>query len=324
MAETSEQSTRESVGEGGRGRAVLARYQGWIRAASGLLIVIAVVLLIRALPTRQLFEPVQAWIDSLGVWGPLALGVIYLVAALLLIPGSILTLAAGALYGLVLGTVIASLASTTAAAIAFLIARYLAREKVRRKIARSAKLAEVDRAIGEQGWKIVAMLRLSPAIPFNLQNYLYGVTAIGFWTCVLVSWVSMLPGTFLYVYLGSLGRTAAVDAETSTAEWVARIVGLVATVGVTAYLTWLARSAMARQTEIAETDADAKEPRVRESDTVPDGDSESRGDRESSGKTVGLAAAAIVLMALAIWGTLRADAVRDYVEDVIGLPSQHR
>jgi uncharacterized membrane protein YdjX (TVP38/TMEM64 family) len=111
-----------------------------------------------------------------------------------------------------------SVAYTTAAALAFLISRHVARDRVRRKVEVSPKLAAVDEAIGEQGWKIGALLRLSPAVPFSLQNYLYGVTGVRFWPAVLASWVAMLPGTFMYVYLGSLGKTAAAGRDTSAAE----------------------------------------------------------------------------------------------------------
>jgi uncharacterized membrane protein YdjX (TVP38/TMEM64 family) len=181
---------------------------------------------------------------------PLLPGGVYVVATLLFIPGSLLTLAAGTLYGLVLGTVVVSLASTTGAALAFLIARYAARDRVRPIMEQSPKLAAVDEAIGLQGWKIVALLRLSPAVPFNLQNYLYGATAIRFWPCVLVSWIAMLPGTFMYVYIGSLGHSLAAGRPTMPAEWVLRGVGLLATVVVTAYVARLARDAIQQRTSI--------------------------------------------------------------------------
>lgn len=235
-------------------KTALARRAAVIRWVLVVLILIAIVLLTRALPTQGVLESMQGWIDSLGFWGPLALGLIYVVAVLLFIPGSILTLAAGAIYGLVWGTVIVSLASTTAAALAFLIARYVARDKVRRRVEQSPKLAAVDEAIGEQGWKIVALLRLSLAVPFSLQNYLYGVTAIRFWPCVVASWVAMLPGTLLYVYLGSLGKTAAAGGEISMAEWAAWGVGLAAAIAVTVYIARLARNAIERRTHIEDTD----------------------------------------------------------------------
>ncbi len=159
---------------------LLRRRAGPIRWVALAIVLISLMVIARLLMTEQLLQTIEARIEKLGVWGPLALYAIYVIASLLLFPGSVITLIAGAVYGLAWGMVIVSAASTTVAALAFLIARYAARDRVRRTIERSPQLEALDRAIGEQGWKIVALLRLSPAIPFNLQNYLYGVTAIGF------------------------------------------------------------------------------------------------------------------------------------------------
>jgi uncharacterized membrane protein YdjX (TVP38/TMEM64 family) len=180
------------------------------------------------------------------------LGLIYVSATLLFFPAWIITVAAGAVYGLLVGTATVSVASTTAAALAFLIARYLARERVYERIKESPKLAAVDEAIGREGWKIVALLRLSPAVPFNLQNYLYGVTAVRFWPCVLASWIAMLPGTFLYVYLGSVGAAATGDRDPGYWEWALHGVGLLATIGVTVYITRVARRAIDKTTRISQ------------------------------------------------------------------------
>lgn len=221
-----------------------------IRSISIAVMLVAVVFLMRMLPMEHALGVLRNGIDSLGIWGPLALGGLYILATLLFIPGWLLTLAAGALYGLALGTVIVSASSTIGAALAFLVARYFARGHVRHLLGKSPKLLAVDEAIGQQGWKIVALLRLSPAVPFNLQNYLYGVTAIRFWPCVLVSWIFMLPGTFMYVYMGSLGHAFAAGRDISLAEWALRGVGLLATVGVTVYIARLARNAIQQHTSI--------------------------------------------------------------------------
>lgn len=303
----------------------LARHATLIRWVSVAIILIAVMLLMRALPTQQVLKSAQGWIDSLGMWGPLALGLIYIVAVLLLVPGSILTLVAGAVYGLIWGTVIVSLASTTAAAIAFLIARYVARDRVRRRVERSPKLAAVDEAIGEQGWKIVALLRLSPAVPFNLQNYLYGVTAIRFWPCVLASWVAMLPGTFLYVYLGSLGKTAAAGGETSMAEWVARGVGLAATIAVTVYVARLAQKAIEKRTHIEGADQSqqeqpAEQPAGGRQDNAQTAPEEHAEDLSWPWSTLLTAALAIAVLVLALWATVQGDAVRNSIERLLGTP----
>ena len=208
----------------------VARYVQWV---SAILIVAALVVIMRVVPVDRGVEAVGAWAKSLGMAGPLVIGAIYIVAALLFVPGSALTLASGALFGPIKGTVTVSLASTSAAALAFLIARYLARAKVERQVKRYPKFNAIDRAIGEGGWKIIALLRLSPVVPFNLSNYLFGLTAIRFWPCVLASWAAMLPGTFMFVYVGHLGSegiatAAGASSSKSPGEWIMLIVGLVA------------------------------------------------------------------------------------------------
>jgi uncharacterized membrane protein YdjX (TVP38/TMEM64 family) len=137
-----------------------------------------------------------------------------------------------------------SAAATTAAALAFLIARHLARGAVEARAKKDKRFTAIDKAIGERGWKIVALLRLSPAVPFSLSNYFYGLTAIRFWPYVLTSWLAMLPGSVLYVYLGAAGKAAAQGGGRSAAENAYLAVGLAATVAVTLYLTKVARSAL--------------------------------------------------------------------------------
>jgi uncharacterized membrane protein YdjX (TVP38/TMEM64 family) len=214
----------------------------------------------RQLPLSEWIEASRETVEGLGLWGPVAFGVVYIVATVRMVPGVILTLAAGALFGSMIGTATVSISSVSGAAIAFLIARHLARERVERRLSDNRRFAAIDRAIGEQGWKIVGLLRLSPAMPFSLSNYLYGLTAVPFWPYVGVSAIAMLPATFLYVYLGDLsakGVEAAVGAQTGSAsgfEWTLRIVGLVATVAVTLYVTKIARRAIQQQTQIETND----------------------------------------------------------------------
>jgi uncharacterized membrane protein YdjX (TVP38/TMEM64 family) len=221
------------------------------------LIVLSIVLIFCQLSVGPVVQALAGWVEGLGFWGPLAFGLIYVVAVLALIPGSALTLAAGALFGLIGGTIIASLASTSGAALAFLVGRYLARDRIAAKLERYPRFDAIDIAISKSGWKIVALLRLSPAIPFNLQNYLYGLTGIRFWPYVLTSWLMMLPATFMYVYLGVIGRESLQAAAGGTecartpVEWAMLIVGLIATVAVTIYLTRLARSALRQQISVA-------------------------------------------------------------------------
>ena len=215
----------------------------WIAVA---LAVAGLVAAVRLLPIAAWTKELEAWISGLGALGYLAFYAIYVVATLLFVPGAALTLAGGFLFGLVRGTLIVSAAATTAAALAFLIARHVARGAVEARARKDRRFTAIDRAIGERGFKIVALLRLSPAVPFSLSNYFYGLTAIRFWPYVLTSWVAMLPGTVLYVYLGAAGKAAAQGGGRSNAENVYLALGLAATIVVTVYLTKVARTALGK------------------------------------------------------------------------------
>lgn len=205
--------------------------------------------------------PVQAWlrdaleaVDRLGPWGPVLFIAVYVLACLLFVPGSLLTLGAGFLYGVVRGTVLVSVAATLGATAAFLTARYLVRESVERRVSRDRRFRAVDAAVGREGWKIVGLTRLSPVIPFNLLNYAFGVTRVSLRDYVLASWAGMLPGTLMYVYIGSLAGDLATlggRRERTPAEWAFYALGLAATLAVTWYVTRLARAALARDLEAA-------------------------------------------------------------------------
>jgi len=198
----------------------------------------------RLLPVASWTKQVEGWIAGLGAMGYAAFYAIYVVAVLLFVPGAALTIAGGFLFGLTRGTAIVSLAATTAAGLAFLIARHAARGAVEARARKDPRFTAIDEAIGERGWKIVALLRLSPAVPFSLSNYFYGLTAIRFWPYLLTSFVAMLPGTVLYVYLGAAGRAAARGGGRTPLENAYLVAGLAATVAVTVYLTRVARKAL--------------------------------------------------------------------------------
>ena len=227
-----------------------------VNGISFIVLVACLILLVRVLPVDRAVQALQGGVDRLGVLGPAVFAVAYILAGLLFVPGSALTLASGALFGLIWGTAIVSIASTITAALAFLIARYIAREKVRRAAERNRSFAAIDHAIGKGGWRIVAMLRLSPAVPFSLGNYLYGLTSIRFWPYVLASWLCMLPGTFMYVYIGHLGAQGLQAAgggsnAVGVGKTVLLVAGLAATVVVTVYVTRLARRALSEQGALA-------------------------------------------------------------------------
>jgi hypothetical protein len=145
------------------------RHATIVRWVSLALSAVSVLLIVRRLPIGPAIQEMEGWVRDLGIWGPVVFGLIYAAAVVLMVPGSALTLAAGAIFGPLVGTMTVSLASTTGAALAFLVARYLARDAVVRQAHRHPKFDAIDRAIGENGWKIIALLRLSPAFPFGIQ-----------------------------------------------------------------------------------------------------------------------------------------------------------
>ena len=188
----------------------------------------------------------RAWITGLGPAGFVLYGMAYVILTVLLVPAWPLTVGAGTAYGILAGTALVSVSSVSGAALAFLLARSVLRRRVERWVAGNDQFAAIDRAVGRQGWKIVALTRASPIFPFNLQNYAYGITAVGFWPYVFASWVAMLPGTLLYVYIGAAGAdvaeaaTGQVDLVTTAFKWI----GFAATLAVTLYITRIARQAL--------------------------------------------------------------------------------
>ena len=130
---------------------------------------------IRALPTDQWLRAFNEWVGGVGAWGIVIFIVVYVIATILLVPGSALTVGAGFVFGLGWGLLAVSLGSTIGAALAFLITRFVAREKITSIAKKNESFGRIDAAIGEQGAKLVFLLRLSPLIPFNLSNYFYGL-----------------------------------------------------------------------------------------------------------------------------------------------------
>ena len=233
---------------------LLARQAGLIRVISIVVLIVGVFLIMRTLPVGEGLSRMEVWIESLGGWGPAVFALIYVVAAVALVPGGLLTIAAGAIFGLLWGFIAVSVGSTVGASLAFLIGRYGARTAVREQTAKYPKFAAIDRAIDEGGWKIIAMLRLVPMFPFNVGNYLLGLTPVKFWSYALASWIAMMPGTLVYVYLGHVGRksveAAAGEDGLHPLEWTLMIVGLLIAVAVTVYITRLARRKLDEQTEV--------------------------------------------------------------------------
>ncbi len=218
------------------------------------LVLVAVATLIAAgkyFNVQDQLKTALQWVSGLGPWGYAAFGVIYILAAVLFLPGSILTLGAGVVFGVVTGSLVVIVSATLGATAAFLIGRYLARDWVSKQIEGNRKFKAVDEAVATEGWKIVALTRLSPVFPFNLLNYAFGVTQVSLRDYFFASLFGMMPGTVMYVYIGSLAGDLATlgtqGGSRSTAEWALYVVGLLATVAVTVYVTRVARAALQKK-----------------------------------------------------------------------------
>ncbi|MEG4216956.1 TVP38/TMEM64 family protein [Microcoleus sp. Pol14C6] len=190
-------------------------------------------------------------IEDLGWWGPVAFVAIYNLATVLFVPGSVLTLGGGAIFGLWWGSVYVFAASTLGAVFAFAIGRYLCRDRVVKYMESHPKFKALDRAVSQQGLKIVFLTRICPLFPFNLLNYALGITQVSLKDYVLGSF-GMIPGTIMYVYSGSLvGEVAAIGAicqstspHTEAAKLSINILGFIATVTVTVFVTRIASKAL--------------------------------------------------------------------------------
>ncbi|MBE9018662.1 TVP38/TMEM64 family protein [Chroococcidiopsidales cyanobacterium LEGE 13417] len=198
----------------------------------------------------ELLRQALQGIENLGAIGAIAFILLYVIATVALIPGTILTLGAGVVYGAGFGSIYVFIGATLGATAAFLVGRYLARGWVAKKIASQQKFQAIDEAVGKEGFKIVLLTRLSPVFPFSLLNYAFSITQVSLKDYFLGS-VGMLPGTIMYVYLGSLAGSLATISSSdrptnSTVVWIIRIIGFIATVTVTLYVTRIARKALAK------------------------------------------------------------------------------
>ena len=198
-------------------------------------------------PVQDLLQQALAWIGGLGPWGVVLFIAIYVAATVFFVPGSVLTLGAGAVFGVVWGSVYVSIAATLGATCAFLVGRYLARDAVTRMIEGNARFAAIDQAVANEAWKIVGLTRLSPVFPFTVLNYAFGLTRVKLAHYVLASWIGMMPGTVMYVSLGSLAQVASGDRTRTTGEWALYGVGLLATVIITVFVTRIAQQALAKR-----------------------------------------------------------------------------
>lgn len=223
---------------------------------AGLLAGAAIVLcLVAALfPVREELAALLGWIGRRGALGGVLLCLAWIPAAVLFVPGSVLTLGTGFLLGPAWGLLVVSVGSTLGATAAFVVGRWLGREWVRERIGGHQRLGGVDSAIEREGFKVVLLLRLSPLIPYNALNYALSLTGVGLREYVIGSWLGMLPGTVLYVALGAGARSLAA-AMTGAGErpvaWLALVAaGLLATAAAVWLVARAARRALAARTEV--------------------------------------------------------------------------
>jgi uncharacterized membrane protein YdjX (TVP38/TMEM64 family) len=192
---------------------------------------------------QELLRSFQGWVTGLGPLGWVLYALVYAVCCVLFVPGSILTLGAGALYGLWTGTAIVLAGATLGATLSFLLAKSVLRKKIERMTAGNAKFAALDRAIAKEGAKIVFLIRLSPVFPFTYINYAFGLTGVGTAPYVLASFVGMIPGTFAYVYLGAAAVTAA-SGQMDATKKALQIGGAVVALAVTIFVARVATKAI--------------------------------------------------------------------------------
>ena len=221
------------------------------RIAAGVVVLVALVLLGRQL--GGLLPRFAEWVDGLGFWGPAVFIAGYVVTTIAFIPGAVMTLVAGAVFGLPKATIYVLTGATLGSATAFLISRHLAREAISTRVAGNPRFAAIDRAVGALGFKMVLLMRLSPIFPYNLLNYSLGLTTVRFTDYVLAS-IGMLPGTLLYTYYGVLAGDVArlaggAAVEHGPAYYAMLVLGLIATIAVSTLVTRAARRALRDATD---------------------------------------------------------------------------
>lgn len=201
----------------------------WTRIALIAACLAALVAAYAFLPVQEWSDAFRAWLADLGPIGWIAFVAVYALATLALVPGSLLTIAGGLAFGLwAFPLVIAG--ATLGAGLAFLAGRYLARDAVCARIEANPKMRAIDGAIADEGWKVVGLLRLSPALPFSLQNWILGATSVAFWPYLAATFFGIMPGTLLYVWIASLGSGSG---DGGAAKWAFFAIGIAATLAVT-------------------------------------------------------------------------------------------
>ncbi len=196
--------------------------------ATALVLLIAVTIAWFVLPVKDWVQSLNVWVRELGLWGVVLFALVYIVVVIVLAPAEVMSVAAGLIFG-AWGFPIVVVSATIGATLAFLVSRYLLREKVKAFARRRPRLEAVDKAVEDESWKIVVLLRLNPLVPFGLQNYFFGATNIKLLPYAIATFFGIMPGSAMFVYIGGLGR-AATDADSAdVGKSVLLAAGLVAT-----------------------------------------------------------------------------------------------
>lgn len=228
------------------------RFNGKLKFLLGSFLVATLIIATQYLNVGEILHNAIIWVQNLGILGPIGYMFIYNLATLLFIPGSLLTLKGGCLFGIFWGSIYVLIAAIIGAILAFIVGRYLSRDWVSRQIDKHPKFKVINLAVAKEGWKIVLLTRLCPIFPFNLLNYAFGVTQVSLKDYILGS-LGIFPGTVMYVYMGSVAGDLAMlnrdyqptNPEAQIGQWVMQIIGLIATVAVTVYVTRVAQKALA-------------------------------------------------------------------------------
>lgn len=196
----------------------------------------------------ELLHSLLLQVENFGFLSGIIFILIYITATVLLVPGSILTLGSGLIFGVFWGSIYVLIGAILGETFAFLLGRYLVRDWVISKFANNDTFANLDRALNQEGWKIILLTRLSPVFPFSLLNYAFGITGISLKDYFLGS-IGMIPMTITYVYFGSLaGDLANIEQASQLAnpelQWAIKIISFLATIAATFYITRIAKRAL--------------------------------------------------------------------------------
>jgi uncharacterized membrane protein YdjX (TVP38/TMEM64 family) len=226
----------------------------WWKLIALVLVAAALVVAAKYFRVQETLQKILQGIHDLGAWAPIAYILFYAVSCVFAIPGSLLTLAGGFLFGIGRGITYVSIGATLGATLAFLVGRHLLRRWIVEKVGSNLKFQALDEAVAREGWKIVLLVRLCPIFPFPVTNYGFGITRVSVREYILASWIGMLPAMVVLVYIGSLASSlanlGAGGRERTPLEWTLYGVGLVMAIVVTIYITRIAKRALEEKTKL--------------------------------------------------------------------------